>query len=78
MWIESDLLGENTTYHVMAGKDYEKAKGTLTHKITIQAMWQLLLSQLMIFKNTTMAWGGVSWVLRTQIQQPGMMSLPQS
>ena len=48
MWIESDLLGENTTEHVMAGKDYiyAKAKGTLPHKITIQAMWQLFLQQL--------------------------------
>ena len=40
MWIESDLLGENTTLteHAMAGKDYSKAKGTRAHKITIQAM----------------------------------------
>ena len=37
-WIESDLLGGNTTQHVMAGKDKAKAKGTLTHSITIQAM----------------------------------------
>ena len=48
MWIESELLGENTTEHVMAGKDYicAKAKGTRAHKITIQAMWQLFLQQL--------------------------------
>ena len=38
MWIESDLLGGNTTEHVMAGKDYAKAKGARAHKITIQAM----------------------------------------
>ena len=31
----------------MAGKDY--AKGTLTHKITLQAMWQLLLPQLLAY-----------------------------
>ncbi len=32
----------------MAGKDYiyAKAKGTRAHKITIQAMWQLFLQQL--------------------------------
>ena len=32
----------------MAGKDYvsTKAKGTRAHKITIQAMWQLFLQQL--------------------------------
>ena len=32
----------------MAGKDYIicKAKGTRAHKITIQAMWQLFLQQL--------------------------------
>ena len=38
IWIESDLLGGTTTEHVMAGKDYAKAKGTHAHKITIQAM----------------------------------------
>ena len=49
MRIESDLLGENTTEHVMAGNDYiyAKAKGTRAHKTTIQAMWQLFLQQLM-------------------------------
>ena len=31
----------------MAGKDYAKAKGTRAHKITIQAMWQMLLQQVM-------------------------------
>ena len=48
MLIESDVLGENTTAHVMAGKDYiyAKAKGTRAHTITIQAMWQLFLQQL--------------------------------
>ena len=48
MFIESDLLGENTTEHVMAGKDYicAKAKGTRAHNITIQAMCQLFLQQL--------------------------------
>ena len=45
MWIESDLLGGNTTEHVMAGEDYAKAKGTHYHTITIQAMWQLLRQQ---------------------------------
>ena len=38
MWIESDLLGGNTTEHVMAGKDYAKAKRTHAHKITIQTL----------------------------------------
>ena len=47
--IETDILEEHTTEHVMAGKDYiiyAKAKGTRAHKITIQAMWQLFLQQL--------------------------------
>ena len=39
MWIESDLLGENTTENIMAGKDYANVKGTRAHKITLQAMW---------------------------------------
>ena len=41
-------IRENTTEHVMAGKDYiyAKANGTRAHKITIQAMWQLFMQQL--------------------------------
>ena len=48
MWIESDILGENTTEHVMAGNDYRhpNANGSRAPKITIQAMWQLFLQQL--------------------------------
>ena len=47
MWIESDLFVENTTEHLMAGKDY--AKWTRAPKITLQTMWQLLLSQLLSY-----------------------------
>ena len=32
MWVESDLLGENNTEHVMAGKDYAKANGHMLTK----------------------------------------------
>ena len=38
MWIGIYLLGEHTTYHVTAGKDYAKAKGTRAHKITIESL----------------------------------------
>ena len=42
MWIESGpILVENTTEHVMSGKDC--AKMTRAHKITLQAMGVLLL-----------------------------------
>ena len=47
MWIESDLFVEHTTEHLMAGKDY--AKWTRAPKITLQTMWQLLLSQLLSY-----------------------------
>ena len=47
IWIESDLLVENTAVHVMCGKDY--AKGTHAQTITLHTMWQLLLSQLLSY-----------------------------
>ena len=43
VWTESGILGPNTLDHAMSGKDY--AKAIRTHKITLQAMWQLLLPQ---------------------------------
>ena len=45
LWVESDLLGSKTAERVLAGKDYEK--GMRAHKITLQAMWSLLMPQLM-------------------------------
>ena len=47
MWIESDLLGGNTTEHTMSGKDY--AKGPRAHKITPQAMCQMFQNNLLQF-----------------------------
>jgi uncharacterized protein YdcH (DUF465 family) len=45
LWVESDLLGSKTAERVLAGKDYEK--GMRAHKITFQALWELLMPQLM-------------------------------
>jgi len=45
--IESGILGPRTVERAHAGKDYNK--GTRVHKITLQAMWQLLLPQLLIY-----------------------------
>ena len=41
------MLGSVTVERVMSGKDY--AKATRTHKITMQALWELLLPQLLTF-----------------------------
>ena len=53
-WITCDVnrkqsIRGHTTEHVMVGKDYiyAKAMRTRVHKITIQAIWQLFLQQLM-------------------------------
>ena len=40
LWVECDLLGANTA-HVMDGKGY--ARAMRRHKLTLQALWQLLL-----------------------------------
>ena len=47
LWTESDLLGEKTAAKVLAGKDYEK--GMRAHKITFQAMWEILMPQFLQF-----------------------------
>ena len=45
VWIESGLLGKKTAEHALCGKNYEKS--IRAHKITSQAMWQILLPQFM-------------------------------
>lgn len=41
LWVKCDLLGANAAQHVMAGKGY--ARAMRTHKLILQALWQLLL-----------------------------------
>ena len=43
VWTESDLQGQKTAENSMAGKGYEKS--IRAHKITSQAMWQIMLPQ---------------------------------
>ena len=47
VWIESGILGANAAQHVMGGKAY--ARGIRIHKMTLQALWQLLIPQLYDF-----------------------------
>ena len=47
IWMESGILGPRTVERTLAGKDYNK--GTRVHKITLQAMWQLLLPKLLVY-----------------------------
>ena len=44
-WVESGILGPNSTDQAMAGKSY--SRGMRAHKITFQAMWQILLPELL-------------------------------
>ncbi|KAK5936226.1 hypothetical protein CgunFtcFv8_027647 [Champsocephalus gunnari] len=44
LWVKCDLMGANAAQHVMAGKGY--ARVIRTHKLTLQALWQLLLPRL--------------------------------
>ena len=44
LWVKCDLLGANAAQHVMAGNGY--AHAMTTHKLTLQALWQLLLLRL--------------------------------
>ena len=45
MWIESGILGPNSAEKALNGKSY--AKGIRAHKLTLQAMWRLVLPQLL-------------------------------
>ena len=45
LWIESNLLGPVASDQVLSGKHY--SRGMRAHKITSQALWKLLLSQLL-------------------------------
>lgn len=47
VWTESELLGPISTQKVLNGKSY--AKGVRAHKLTLQALWQLLLPQLLSY-----------------------------
>jgi hypothetical protein len=48
-WVESNLLGPKTAEQVMAGKSY--IRGMRSHKLTLQAMWRILLPQLLQYIN---------------------------
>lgn len=49
-WIESGLLGPNAADTVMNGKAYKRAMHL--HKITLQALWRMLVSLLLTFCKT--------------------------
>ncbi|KAL8567664.1 hypothetical protein ACOMHN_054475 [Nucella lapillus] len=46
-WVESTILGPKSAEHVLAGKSY--SRGMRAHKMTLQAMWRILLPQLLLF-----------------------------
>ena len=52
VWLERGLLGEGAVQLVLSGKAYNKA--IRAHKLTLQALWQLLLPQIScLLKNQT-------------------------
>ena len=50
VWVESGLLGVNSVEHAMDGKSY--AKGIRAHKLTVQALWQILHPMLVSYLDT--------------------------
>lgn len=44
-WTESNILGPRAVEQVLAGKSY--GRGMRVHKITLQAMWRLIMPQLL-------------------------------
>ena len=49
LWVDSDLMGSKTASNTLGGKGYEKA--IHAHKLTFQAIWQILLPQLLEYDN---------------------------
>ncbi len=46
-WLDAGISGSSTIEHVMTGKAYNK--GMRSHKLTFQALWRLLLPELLSF-----------------------------
>ncbi len=46
-WVESNILGPKAAEKVLAGKFY--ARGIRAHKLSLQAMWRILMPQLLDF-----------------------------
>ena len=59
LWIACDRLGINVAEHIMAGKGY--ASAIRTHKLTLHALWQLLLPHLYTYLD------GVDVALRAEL-----------
>ena len=59
LWIGYDLLGSNVMQHIVTGTGY--ARAIRTHKLSIQALWQLLLPQLYTYLD------GVDVALRAEL-----------
>ena len=47
IWVESGLLGPCTIKQVLSGKTYNK--GVRCHKLSLQALWQILVPSLLAF-----------------------------
>ena len=61
LWIACALLGGNAAQHIMAGKGY--ARAIRTHKLTLQAIWQLLLPQLYTYMD------GIGVALKAELSE---------
>ncbi len=71
-WIESNVLGPKAGENVVSGKSY--ARGVRVHKLTLQAMWRILMPQLLDYI------GGKSISLKEKIleksaQENGLVEL---
>ena len=63
LWVESGLLGANAAQRVMVGKGY--ARAIRAHKLTLQALWQLLLPRLYTYLDE------VDVTLRAELSDAG-------
>ena len=59
LWVECDILGANAAQNVMGGKGY--ARAIRIHKLTLQALWQLLLPWLHAYLE------GIDLTLRAEL-----------
>ena len=76
-WIESGLLGEGAAELVFSGKAYSKAMRA--HKITVQALWRILMPMVMSFlqENNSELHSLISSVMKDDNQIAALVSILQ-
>ena len=70
-WVESNILGPKAAESVVTGKSY--ARGFRSHNLTLQAMWRILMPQLLDFIGEENA--ALKMILGKTVQENDILEL---